>query len=428
MRASSFARVLGATALVGGLSLTVAPTAVAAPAEISGTVNFACTMPDFGPSADFTYDATTTVKGVRDSEGSSPVTLVATLSDMPGVVPPFISLKAQDVQVTLAVTVDGTAATLKGAGKTDVNPTGDMKTKDPVKLPGNIQGTVATTATDLEVAVTAFDFNVAGVGGSCKATAATLGTVTPELGKAPAPDPTPTPTPSPSPTEAPEPTDDAGTGQGKPAKGKVTFGCTLSAPFNTKFDYVADVAVHGARAAEGDSKVSLAADFSKMPGLAPVAINDGKMRVESKGSVDGKAVTFTGNSTVNAGPNEAVAVPRMSASVDTDATTADVKLDSFRFEFDEMQGLAISAECSSTKGAAVGAMTIGVGDVDEPGDGNGDGGGGGDAGGTTAGGTTTLPKTGGGDAMPVIALWALALGVVGAGLLVWMPAQRRSAS
>ena len=70
-------------------------------------------------------------------------------------------------------------------------------------------------------------------------------------------------------------------------------------------------------------------------------------------------------------------------------------------------------------------MTIGVGELDKEVVGGGSGSG---SGSDTANTSASLPRTGGGDAMPVIALWALALGVVGAGLLVWLPGQRRSAS
>ncbi len=423
MRTHAFLRTLGATALVGGLSLTVLPGAQAA-TPVSGTVSFACSMPDFGPSADFTYDAEVTVEGLRDTQGSSPVTLVASLSDLPGVVPGFISMKDQDVTVKVGLDVDGTAVTLQATGKTDVNPSNNGS-KEPVVLPSNIQGTVASTADDLVVTAKSFEFVVAGVGGSCTAGAgAALGTLTPDLGAPPAPNPTPTPTPTPKPSPSPTkpPKGPGGDAKGTPAKGTVTFDCVLSPPFNTKFKYEATATVHGARAKEGDTKVNLAADLTKMPGLAPVPIVDGKMRVETKGTVDGSPVTFKGSSTVNAGPNETVPVPRMTATVETDATEAEVELEAFRFEFDEMSGLEIFADCTTSKGA-LGAMKMAVGDLDQ--DPPGGPGGPGDNS-TTPGGTTTLPKTGGGDAMPVIALWALALGVVGAGLLVWMPTQRRT--
>lgn len=424
MRPHSFLRALGATALVGGLSLTVLPGAHAA-TPVNGTVSFACSMPDFGPSADFTYDADVTVEGLRDTEGSSPVTLVASLSDLPGVVPAFISMKDQSVTVKVGLDVDGTAVTLEATGKTDVNPSSNG-TKEPVVLPSNIQGTVASTAEDLVVTAKSFEFVVAGVGGTCTAgTGAALGTLTPDLGTPPAPNPTPTPTPTPKPSPSPTkpPKSPSGDAKGTPAKGKVTFDCVLSPPFNTKFTYDVTATVAGARAKEGDTTVNLAADFTKMPGLAPVPIVDGKMRVETTGTVGGKAVTFTGSSTVNAAPNETVAVPRMTATVETDATEAEVELKTFHFEFDEMSGLEIFADCTTSKGV-LGAMKMAVGEMDPPG-GNGNGGGG-ESGTGGTGGTTTLPKTGGGDAMPVIALWALALGVVGAGLLVWMPTQRRT--
>lgn len=421
MRTSKLMRGLGAVALVSGMSLTLAPAASAAESEVSGTVPFQCSMPDFGPSADFTYDADVTVKALRDTEGSSPVTLVATMSDMPGVVPAFISMRDQPVTVTLGVTADGSSVELKTSGTTDVNPSGAV---DPIELPENIQGQLESTADDFDVAVNSFAFNVAGVGGTCTVSAFSLGVVTPELGEAPEPEPEPEePTPDPTPTD--EPSDEPkGDVEGSPAEGVIEFACVLSPPFNTEFDYNADVSVSGARADAGDSKVNLAATFTELPGLAPVPIDNGKMRIMVDGTVDGEAVSFTGNSTVNAGPNASVPVPRLTATVETEADEAEVLIDTFRFEFDEMAGLEIFADCDA-KDNVLGTMTIGVGDLPDPPGGD-----------TPPGDTTpvstppgttpgaTLPRTGGGDAMPVIALWALALGMLGAGALVWLPKRR----
>lgn len=428
---TTFVRGLGAVALAGGLVLGGVVQAAAAPAETTGTVLFKCEMPSFGPSADFDYEAEVTIKGLREAEGSSPVTLLAQLSDLPGVVPEFISMKGQPVSVDLGISVGGTDATLAVKGETDVNPK-QNGTKEPVALPKDIQGTVASSDADVVVEVKSFVFDVAGVGGNCVAVpVVAMDAITPEVGVVPTPRPTPTPTPTSKPTPSdkpdPEPTKapkDEGLA-GKPAQGKMAFTCLLK-PFNSNFDYKADVSVAAVRAKAGDTDVTIAGTFGKIPGIAPVPIDGGQMTVTVKGTMGGEAVTLTGKSTVNAPANAEVAVPRLETSMSTDADEVDVEIDTFDFAFEPMMGLTITADCKADSGSALGAMTIGVGSLDDvapPGGSDGSGGGTG-AGGAGAGGTT-LPRTGGGDAMPVITLWALAFGVAGAGLLVWMPRRIR---
>lgn len=420
---TSFIRSLGAAALAGGLVMGGAVQATAAPAETTGTVLFKCSMPDFGDSADFDYEAEVKIKGLREAEGSSPVTLLAELSDLPGVVPEFISMMGQPVSVELGVSVGGTDATLAVTGTTDVNPK-QNGTKEPVSLPGDIRGTVATSETDIVVEVKSFDFDVAGVAGGCTAEpVVAMDALTPEVGAVPTPTPTPTPKPTPSETPDPEPTEEPKDQDkaGKPAEGKIGFTCLLK-PFNTNFPYNADVSVAGVRSQAGDTNVSIAGTFGKIPGIAPVPIDGGQMTVTVKGTMGGEAVTLTGKSTVNAPANAEVPVPRLETSMSTDADEVDVKIDTFDFAFEPMMGLTITADCKADSGASLGAMTIGVGSLDDvapPGGSDGNGGGGAGAG------AATLPRTGGGDAMPVITLWALAFGMAGAGLLVWMPRRIR---
>ncbi|QCX27607.1 LPXTG cell wall anchor domain-containing protein [Nocardioides jishulii] len=193
----------------------------------------------------------------------------------------------------------------------------------------------------------------------------------------------------------------------------------MKGTFTKAYDYKVKVTVAGARAEEGSSKVTIAADFGDIPGLAPVPISNGNMRVTSKLSLDGTEVEVKGSSSVNAAANQPVPVPRLTGTGTVEGDSAKVEVKTFNFEFDKISGADVAADCTSDNGT-VGTMTMGVGDIDdlEPPSRGGNGG--------TGGGTTTLPQTGGGDAMPVIGLWALALGVIGAGLLVWMPRQRRS--
>lgn len=403
MRRSRVAAGLSAVALSASV-LTLAPAAWADPLTPQ-TIAFACQMPDFGDDADFTYDASITFSSTGETD------LQAELSDLPGVVPGFISIPDAAVSATLTVSVDDEEVPLTASGTTAVNPGGNPQNKEPVPLPNPFVGSPTAMTAESEVKVKTFAFTVAGVSGSCAAP----GEV------APSPSPTPTPTPSPTPTESPEPTEKPGDKDGTPAKGQVTFACVLYPAFgadNARFDYKADVTVAGARATAEDTKVNLRATFSDIPGIAPVPIVDGGMTIEVEGSVAGEAMTLTGSSTVNAASKEEVPVPTLTASVNTDAEEAEVVLDSFKFDFGEMAGLHVYSECEAANGT-VGTMTIGVGELgdEDPSDGPAPTNAPADPG-------ATLPRTGGGDAMPVIGLWALALGLVGAGALVWLPRRR----
>jgi len=430
-------RGLGAALLVGGLSLSVVPGASAAPAEASGTVAFACSMPDFGASADFAYNATVKISGKRATE-NGPVTLSMSASDLPGVVPPFISMKDQDVSISFVGKANGTPVTLTATGLTDVNPTKDNKTKDPVKLPAPIKGKADVTAADVTVSLSTFKFDVAGVGGTCTAASSDLPAFTPEIGaveETPTVSPTPTkkPTATASPTAKPtkkptkkpssKPTEKAADA-GKPVSGQIAFDCVLS-PFDSAFRYEGKATVSGVRAKEGDSKVTLAASLPQIPGIAPVPIENGRMVATVKATVDGKPVSLSSETTVNAAAKAKVSVKRATGQVTTTAEKAKVDVQSFAFKFDPISGLEISAECEIAKGGSMGAMAIGVGELAaDDDDSDGSGGSGSGTGGTTAGTEASLPRTGGGDAMPVITLWAMALGVLGAGLLVWIPVRR----
>ena len=113
-------------------------------------------------------------------------------------------------------------------------------------------------------------------------------------------------------------------------------------------------------------------------------------------------------------------VPDLTGEVDIDGDEAEVKVTAFTFNFAE---LSVGADCTTT--ASLGKMTMGS---EPPATSGGDDSGGGDSGGGTSGGTSssggTLPKTGEPSSLPVLALWAGALLLLGAAGLVLLPLAR----
>lgn len=236
-------------------------------------------------------------------------------------------------------------------------------------------------------------------------------------------DPEPTTPPTSAPTTAapttaePTPTTPAPTStKGEPATGKATFACTLE-PLGSEFEYPADISIAGYRAADGDP-VSLTSTLSDLPGIAPLPI-DGTMNVTLTLDADGTKVTLKGGGPVKAATKAPVPVPTMSGSVDTEAAEFPVAVSGFTFDFPDLD---IDATC--TADAKLSSLV--VGDEAPAGDGDGGDGGGGDGG--SGGGGGTLPKTGGTDALPVIALLASALLLAGTAGLVLVPARRRTPS
>jgi hypothetical protein len=398
-RLGSLGRLAGAVALTAGsLALIQAPAVAADGTPAAGTVPFKCIMPQFNNRA-FDYDAEVSVKGYRAAEGG-PVTLRATLSDMPGVSPVALNKASMTAKVT--VTVDGQAVTLEGTG------TSSAAANAPVPVP-EVSGTVTSDKTELPVTVTAFSFLVMGVGGECTASKE-LPALT--VGDGPAPPTTPPPTtppPTKAPTAAPTSAEPPPAGNpGKPAEGTVKFACTLT--IGSKFDYNAKMSVSGYRAKEGDP-VSLQATMSKLPGIAPVPI-DGSMDYKLDLSVGGTATALKATSNVTAAPNTDVSVPVLKGSVEAEGDELEVKASGFSFDF---PSAGIGAECT-------GSGTLSKLGVSSEPPKDGDGGGGGGGGGDTAG--DTLPKTGGTDALPVIGLVAATLVFLGAAGIVWFPKRR----
>lgn len=105
MRASSYLRALGAGLILGGLSLTVAPAATAAPA---GSFTLQCQTQQYP-----IFDWNVAVDAKAEVQGSSTM-LTLRLSDLPGVAP--VPMRDLGMTATLDVLVDGAPMTLTGQG------------------------------------------------------------------------------------------------------------------------------------------------------------------------------------------------------------------------------------------------------------------------------------------------------------------------
>lgn len=141
---------------------------------------------------------------------------------------------------------------------------------------------------------------------------------------------------------------------GRGVQGEVTFDCLLE-PFKSAFRYEGAVSVQAPKGGGTDAPMNLVATLPELPGIAPVAIENGAMRVSLKGTVGADEFTLTGARTVNAGANEDVAVPEMTGEVPA-AAAGEFAVTNFAFEFDEMMGLVINADCDASKGASMGSM------------------------------------------------------------------------
>lgn len=105
MRASNYLRALGAGLILGGLSLTVAPAASAAPA---GNFTVQCQTEQYP-----IFDWNVAVDAKAEVQGSSTM-LSLQLSDLPGVAP--VPMRDLGMTATLDVLVDGAPMTLTGQG------------------------------------------------------------------------------------------------------------------------------------------------------------------------------------------------------------------------------------------------------------------------------------------------------------------------
>lgn len=239
--------------------------------------------------------------------------------------------------------------------------------------------------------------------------------VSPSLTASPSPSETATTSASASPTESESTSASASESSsepvdaGSPAKGTADFACTLE-PLGTDFDYQAAIEVSGYRDSDSDP-VSLTATMSDLPGIAPLPI-DGQMDVTLDVTVGGTKTTLVGGDVVQAPTKTPVPVPDLTGEVDLSGDEAEVKVTGFTFNF---AALSVGAECVAAD--SLGTMKVGS---EAPSSTN--------NGGNTSGGTSssggTLPKTGEPTSLPVIALWAGALILLGAAGLVLLPIAR----
>lgn len=142
--------------------------------------------------------------------------------------------------------------------------------------------------------------------------------------------------------------------------GEVTFDCLLQ-PFSSGFRYEGRVEL--AMSGRGDEAALMTGSLPKLPGIAPVLIEKGGMKVVLSGTVDGEPFELRGSTPVDTGPNESVPVPdvngRLAGTVDSIGTEADVKLTGFDLAMDEQMDLTITAECEVSKGANLGSLSLG---------------------------------------------------------------------
>ncbi|MFC6343657.1 hypothetical protein ACFP8W_16845, partial [Nocardioides hankookensis] len=397
------AAVLGVAGIVVGAIAAMGAPATAAGDELVATTTFNCTS----TFPAYSWNGEITLSAVRPAS-STTVTVTASLSQMSGVSP--VAMTDLDFTNSLALTLGGTAVTLTGSGKVNA------AASAPFDMP-DLQGTFTSSADDVAAVVTGYDFEVVlySLAFHCTPTAgAALGTLTLAEGTPPVITPSVTPTTTASATATPSasasPTASSTATTGKAASGKVPFACTLS--IGSEFDYDAKVSVSGYREDEGDP-VSLVATMSDLPGIAPVPII-GDMDFTLDAKVGGSKTTLTSSGSINAQPNDDVPVTDLTGEVDESDDELPVSISAFSFDFPSG---GVGATCTADA-VSLGTMTVGSEpvDVDSP---------------TADGSTSTsasggdLPKTGGGDSMPVVALWALALTLLGAAGLLCVPRARR---
>lgn len=357
----------------------------------------------------FSWDAEITASAVGDGTETG---LTLAFSNLPGVSPAPLNDLAMNG--TVNVSVGGTAVTLTGTKNVTA------AARAPIPTPP-VSANFASTATSLDVTLTKAVFTVSGIETSCTVTpAASVGPVEVETGAVPTPTPTPTPTATATPTPTPTPTKTAGSGtkKGVPAKGTAKFSCTLET-LGSPFTYDPKVTMSGSREKAGDSKVSLRATFTDIPGLAPLPIENGTMKINAEALVGGKKVSFSSTSTVNVATKAKVPVPTLTSSVTTDEEKLSVEITAFKFDFGEMSGIQIYSDCDG--GGKLSAMTVGVGD-------DADGGGSGGGGGGAAASGDSLPKTGAGAPLLMIGMWSSAFVLLAVAMFLFLPRRIRQST
>lgn len=192
------------------------------------------------------------------------------------------------------------------------------------------------------------------------------------------------------------------------AQGKATFDCLLL-PFQSAFRYEGNVSIAGPGDFEPGSTVEVVGRFPKLPGIAPVPIDGGKMQATAIVTLGGQDVELKATHTVNAEPKAEVPMPRLTGRVALADPGVSVELKRFSFIFDKMMGIVISADCEATDGANLGAMTSGDSDADSDAD------------------VSTQAATTEDEGMSAVVLGGGALAVVAAGALFWFSRRARRA-
>lgn len=386
------ALVSAAVVAVGVTALSASPSAAAV---APFTVKFKCNALPFNKQ--FTWDATVTPTFTGAGAAQE---IVLAMSDMPGLSPAKVNGTVTGV---MALTVDGAAVSASGNGPAVAEPNAPIPL---MPLAGVYAG--STTAPVIEVSKADFVVSASGVVVDVNCTT-DPGAVFP----------TPTPTPAPAPTPKPTPSKkvEKGAKKGVAAKGAAKFDCKLQT-LGSPFTYNPTVSMTGTRAKAGASKVSLKLNFSEIPGLAPVPIDNGAMKIDAAALVGGKKVAFTHSSKVTVPSYGKVPVPTLTASVTSDQAKMPVEITAFKFDFGEMSGLTVYSECAG--GGKLSAMTVGVGAADSDDAGSGDSG---DA--SAASTADTLPKTGSSAPLMVIGLWSSAFVLLAVALFLFLPRRNR---
>ncbi len=416
---SALAAMLGIGVVAAATTFVGFPSASAA-APVVATMELECQTATFAP-----YPWAAELSATAVTDGTDTVLTIAA-NDLPGVSP--VPLTDAPTAGTVLAVVNGAPVTLTGPG------TATAAAKAPVPLP-EVSATIAGADSPLTVEIKKLQYDLTAFGTTmatkCPTGAAEMSWVIGEVeveesDVLPTASPSPTSSPSPSPTATATPTaepSDEATEQeeskeGTPAKGTAKFSCVLET-LGSPFDYNPRVTMAGSRATAEDSEVALRVDFSQIPGLAPVPIENNPMTITAEAKVGGKTVSFTGNSTVSAPIKGEVAVPTMTSTVSTDDEELDVEITAFKFDFGTLSGLRVYSDCNG--GGKLSKMTVGIGDDggdDDAGNDAGDG-----TGTTTT--TSSLPKTGGGAPLVMFGLWAGVFVLFGAALFLFVPRRAR---
>lgn len=389
-RAASLALAVAAGAL-GPLALSASP-ASAAPL----TIEFACNVPAFNKVVPWTATLTPSFTGTGATQE-----VVVEVSDLAPMAPAPIN---GTLDAELTMTIDGTDVVATGSGPTTAAASSPIPVVD-------LTGPYVGDPTAPEFVIEKLDFMIKASG--LEIAVNCVNDEDPEF-----------PSPSPSPSTSTPPADDDKKGDGKkkgtPAKGKANFSCVLQ-ELGSPFEYKPAVTLAGARAKADDSKVTVRLSLgdivsaSSGRGLAPLAIENGTMKVTASAKVGGETVKFSGTSKVNAAAFAPVPVPVLTSSIETDEDVLDVEITGFDFDFGTMAGMKIFSECDG--GGKLSKMTVGVGALADDNE----------KGADTNTGTSpgdSLPKTGSGAPLVMFGLWSSALVLLAAALLLWLPKRR----